>query len=163
MKRNAPLCNLENIKKTKNLRGWPWICAERIGTSDTHTHTITHTNTHTHTHMHAPFSTLQYTYYTTWLSWTLTQGNVTENVNGELISVTAHCPVFVPDFEDITFYLWWMVIFCNYITHLLSVVCIYNPVSGLGVIQNILYGIICIGKQDSKYDHVFPQESKTNS
>jgi hypothetical protein len=71
--------------------------------TDRHTHTHTHTLTHTRTHTHMPFSTFQYTYYITWLSWTLTQGNVTEKVNGELILVTAHCPVCVSDFEDITF------------------------------------------------------------
>lgn len=51
------------------------------------------------THTHTPFSTFQYTYYITWLSWRLTQGNLTEKVNGEL----THSPLFVSDFEDITF------------------------------------------------------------
>jgi hypothetical protein len=75
--------NLNIQKKTKNLRAWPWKCAERNGITDTHT----------------PFSTFQYTYYITWLSWRLTQGNLTEKVNGEL----THSPLFVSDFEDITF------------------------------------------------------------
>jgi hypothetical protein len=61
------------------------------------------TDTHSQEHTHMLFSTFQNTYYITWLSWTLTQGNVTERVNGELIFVTAHCPVFDSDFEDITF------------------------------------------------------------
>lgn len=33
---------------------------------------IRQTHTHTNTHTHMPFSTFQNTYYTTWLSWTLT-------------------------------------------------------------------------------------------
>lgn len=66
---------------------------------------IRQTHTHTQEHTHMPCSIFQYTYYITWLSWTLTQGNITDKVNGELILVTAHCPVFVSDFEDITFHL----------------------------------------------------------
>lgn len=82
-------------KETKNMRAWPWTCAENNGISDTHTLTQEHT--------HMPFSTFQNTYYITWLSWTLTQGNVTEKINSELMFVTAHCPVFVSDFEDTMF------------------------------------------------------------
>jgi hypothetical protein len=85
---NYSILNIQ--KKAKNLRAWPWKCAERNGKSDRHTLTQEHT--------HMPFSTFQYTFYTTWLSWTLTLGNVTEKVKGELILVTAHCPVFASDF-----------------------------------------------------------------
>jgi hypothetical protein len=155
MKRNAQLCNPEYTKKTRNLRAWPWKCAKRNGTSDRRTHTRTQT--------HMPFSTFQYTYYKTWLSWTLTQGNVTEKVNSELILVTAHCPEFFSDFEDITFDLLQHMMNGHVLQLHHTFVCINDLVSGLGVIQDILYGIICIGNQFSKYDYVFLLESKTHS
>jgi hypothetical protein len=136
------------------------VCWKNWNIRQTHTHTKTHTHTHTHTYA------IQY--FSNHLLYNMTVLNInTWKCYWECKRWTNICDSSLPSvrswFEDITFYLLQHMMNGHSLQlHHTSVVCIYNPVSGFGVVQDILYGIICIGKQDSKYDHVFPQESKTN-